>query len=55
MNQKEFNDYVNARPNYFQIENAKDNMSHKNEKPGKDDLDIIKKDMINFLKKRRLK
>ncbi|WII93646.1 GH-E family nuclease [Kingella negevensis] len=49
MNQKQFDDYVNARPQHFRLENSADNQSHKFEKPGNDDLGDIKKDMINFL------
>ena len=50
MTQKQLNDYVNARAaNIFDPQNKTDNLSHKHEKPGMDDLDRIKKDMMEFL------
>ena len=49
MTQPELNDFVNSRPDYYQIEDAKTNLSHVNEKPGCDDLDDIKRDMKKFL------
>ncbi|PSV06498.1 hypothetical protein C0W96_08530 [Photobacterium kishitanii] len=52
MSQAEFNDYVNANPDHFQIEDAKTNLSHKNEKPGSGDLDEIIEHMEEFLEKR---
>ncbi|PSW57404.1 hypothetical protein C0W54_21755 [Photobacterium kishitanii] len=51
MSQAEFNDYVNANPDHFQIEDAKTNLSHKNEKPGNGELNKIKRHMKQFLKK----
>lgn len=36
MDQKQFNDYVNARPNKFKLENATESLSHKGEKLGRD-------------------
>jgi len=35
MTQKEFNDWVNGHPEWFQIEDPLSNMSHQFEKPGK--------------------
>ena len=46
--QKQFNDYVNARPNKFRLENMSENRSHRNEMPGKDDIERIVRDMKNF-------
>nr|WP_197272157.1 GH-E family nuclease [Neisseria sp. 83E34] len=51
MSQKQVNDYVNARPQNLKLENAKDNLSHKFEKPGIDELQNIKDDMQEFLRK----
>ncbi|WP_237027481.1 GH-E family nuclease [Mannheimia haemolytica] len=48
--QKQFNDYVNARPENFRLENMSENRSHKNEMPGKHDIQRIKSDMEKFLK-----
>lgn len=53
MSQKELNDFVNSRPDYYQIEDRITNLSHVNEKPGHDDLDDIQDDMIEFLEERR--
>ena len=47
--QKQFNDYVNARPNNFRLENMSENRSHRNEIPGKGDILDIKQDMRNFM------
>ena len=47
--QKQFNDYVNARPNKFRLENMSENRSHRNEMPGKGDILDIKQDMRNFM------
>nr|WP_249199452.1 HNH/ENDO VII family nuclease [Photobacterium sp. GJ3] len=52
MTQAELNDFVNSRPDYFQIEEEGPNLSHRNEKPGTDGLNIIKSDMKKFLRKR---
>ncbi|SHO56766.1 S-type Pyocin [Vibrio quintilis] len=52
MSQADLNDFVNAHPDYFQIEDAKRNLSHKDEKPGSDDLRQIIRDMKKFLKSR---
>ena len=46
--QKQFNNYVNARPNKFRLENMSENRSHRNEMPGKDDIERIVRDMKNF-------
>ena len=40
--QKQFNNYVNARPNKFRLENMSENRSHRNEMPGKDKMDFSK-------------
>ena len=45
---QEFNDYVNARPQNFRLENCSENRSHRNEMPGKDDIERIVRDMKNF-------
>ena len=50
--QKQFNDYVNARPNKFRLENMSENRSHRNEMPGNGDIQKIKEDMKLFLHKR---
>lgn len=50
MTQKEFNDYVNARPKNFRLENWLRNQSHYDEMLGKDDIQRIKEDMQMFLK-----
>ena len=47
--QKQFNNYVNARPNKFRLENMSENRSHRNEMPGKGDILDIKQDMRNFM------
>ncbi|MPX45405.1 hypothetical protein CPI12_00125, partial [Moraxella catarrhalis] len=41
LTQAQFNDFINSRPDYFRLENASDNMGHRNEKPGSDDLGEI--------------
>ncbi|WP_460029913.1 GH-E family nuclease, partial [Mannheimia haemolytica] len=46
--QKQFNDYVNARPERFRLENMSENRSHKNEMPGKDNIKSIIDDMKKF-------
>ncbi|HHW7522799.1 TPA: GH-E family nuclease [Mannheimia haemolytica] len=46
--QKQFNDYVNARPERFRLENISENRSHKNEMPGKDNIKSIIDDMKKF-------
>jgi hypothetical protein len=35
MTQEEFNEWVNKHPEWFQIEDAANNLSHRFEKPGK--------------------
>ncbi|SJN55509.1 S-type Pyocin [Vibrio ruber DSM 16370] len=52
MTQEELNDFVNAHPDYFVIEDAKTNLSHVNEKPDSDDLRKILREMRIFLKNR---
>ena len=49
MTQQQLNDYVNARRSIFKLENAKDNLSHRYEKPGIDNLEDIRDDMEKFL------
>lgn len=51
--QKQLNDYVNARPERFRLENMSENRSHKNEMPGVDKIKDITDDMKAFLKQRR--
>ncbi|MDO9767600.1 polymorphic toxin-type HINT domain-containing protein [Glaesserella parasuis] len=48
--QKQFNDYVNARPERFMLENMSENRSHKNEMPGWDNIEPIIRDMEKFEK-----
>ena len=48
LTRQEFNDYVNSRPNIFRLENRSENRSHRNEMPGKDDIERIVHDMKNF-------
>ncbi len=48
--QKQFNDYVNARPERFRLENMSENRSHKNEMPGRDNIEPIIRDMKKFEK-----
>lgn len=55
MTQAEFNEYVNARPNYFKLENSTDNQSHRYEKPGNGDLQKIIEDINQFKKQRGIK
>lgn len=38
MIQQELNDFMNSHPDYYQIEDAKTNLGHVNEKP--DNVDI---------------
>ncbi|WP_406812298.1 polymorphic toxin-type HINT domain-containing protein [Histophilus somni] len=51
--QKQFNDYVNARPERFRLENMSENRSHKNEMPGRDNIEPIISDMKKFEKTRK--
>ncbi|QUJ69556.1 hypothetical protein KDD30_22715 (plasmid) [Photobacterium sp. GJ3] len=53
MTQAELNDFVNSRPDYFQIEEEGPNLSHRNEKPGVDEIDEILDDMVSFLEDRK--
>ncbi|NEN76626.1 hypothetical protein F9B74_09950 [Pelistega sp. NLN82] len=53
LTQKEFNAYVNARPEFFKPENASLNRSRINEKKGIDGLDDIKDDMKKFKSERK--
>ena len=48
LTQAQFNDFVNAFPEYFQIEDEKANLSHKGEKQGSGDLEYIIMDMEDF-------
>lgn len=52
MTQKQLNNYVNARPNLFKLENATENWSHKGEKLGNGELKDIIDDMQDYLKGR---
>ncbi|WP_428447917.1 S-type pyocin domain-containing protein [Photobacterium nomapromontoriensis] len=52
MSQEELNDFMNSRPDYYQIEDAKKNLSHKDEKSGTGELNKIKRDMKKFLNKK---
>ncbi|MGR3806839.1 two-partner secretion domain-containing protein [Pasteurella testudinis] len=47
--QQQFNDYVNARPEKFRLENMSRNRSHVDEMPGNGDIQTIKIDMEKFL------
>ncbi|MFZ7234472.1 GH-E family nuclease [Avibacterium avium] len=49
LTQSQFNDYVNAYPEKFRLENRSKNRGHYDEMPGKGDIERIKKDMQNFL------
>ncbi|OAV11889.1 hypothetical protein AO377_0042 [Moraxella catarrhalis] len=55
LTQAQFNDFINSRPDYFRLENASDNMGHRNEKPGSDDLGEIIRHMNQFKRKRGIK
>ncbi|WP_172461294.1 GH-E family nuclease [Pasteurella testudinis] len=46
--QQQFNDYVNARPEKFRLENMSINRSHVDEMPGNDQIQRIIDDMRNF-------
>ena len=48
LSQSQLNDYVNARPQFFQIEDAVQNLSHADELLGVDGLDRILADMKRF-------
>ncbi|MCS6237959.1 hypothetical protein G3495_23110 [Shewanella baltica] len=48
LSQSQLNDYVNARPQFFKIEDVKKNLSHADEIPGKDNIDHIIIDMEDF-------
>ncbi|QRQ82200.1 hypothetical protein JQU52_01850 [Paralysiella testudinis] len=50
MSQKQFDAYVNSRPEKFIIQNRSENRSGRFEKPGVDGLGPIKTDMETFLK-----
>ncbi|TCK01498.1 filamentous hemagglutinin [Volucribacter psittacicida] len=49
LTQQQLNDYVNARPERFRLENRSINRSHKNEMPGKNNIKDILEDMNKFL------
>ncbi|MCL1624310.1 HNH/ENDO VII family nuclease [Moraxella sp. Tifton1] len=53
MTQAEFNEYVNARSNKFQLENRSVNRSHIDEMSGKDIPPTLRKDMTEFLNQLR--
>lgn len=46
--QDKLNDYVNSHPEFFELENQSENRSHKNEKPGVDGTEQLKKEMRDF-------
>ena len=48
LNQKQLNNYVNARPQHFQIEDAAHNLSHRGEKPGIGGINHIVRDMNDY-------
>jgi filamentous hemagglutinin len=48
LSQSQLNDYVNARPQLFKIEDKARNLSHVDELPGKDQLGPILRDMRNY-------
>lgn len=48
LNQGQLNEYVNSRPEYFQIEEHSKNISHEGEMPGTDGYDGILEDMKSF-------
>jgi hypothetical protein len=48
LTQTQLNDYVNSRPEFFQIEEGPINLSHRDELPGLHPYDHIVLDMINF-------
>lgn len=50
MSQKQFDAYVNSRPEKFIIQNRSENRSGRFEKPGVNDLDNIIIDLRNFQK-----
>ncbi|WP_283131101.1 S-type pyocin domain-containing protein [Enterovibrio norvegicus] len=52
MTQAELNDFMNSRPDYYQIEDEKLNLSHVNEKPGNGELEKIIEHMEEFLDNR---
>ncbi|MDC2824430.1 GH-E family nuclease [Rodentibacter pneumotropicus] len=43
--QNQLNNYVNARPQNFRLENMSENRSHRNEMLGKGDIDRVINDM----------
>ncbi|QDT36052.1 Cadherin domain protein [Stratiformator vulcanicus] len=49
LSQKQLNDFVNSRPDYFQLQDRMDNLRHFGEKAGKGDIGDILDDMIEFL------
>jgi hypothetical protein len=48
LSQAQLNDYVNARPQFFQIEDAVHNLSHQGEKSGIDGIEHIIMDMTTY-------
>ncbi|WP_156819169.1 GH-E family nuclease [Psychrobacter lutiphocae] len=49
LTQPQFNEYVNRHPEHFQLENMSINRSHVDEKPGKDEIEDITKEMLKDL------
>lgn len=50
LSQQDLNNYVNSKPEIFRLENMSENRSHKNEMPGKDNIEPIIRDMKKFEK-----
>ncbi|MEL7088309.1 MAG: GH-E family nuclease, partial [Planctomycetota bacterium] len=48
-NQAQLNDFVNAHPQYFQLQDVYDNLSHRSEMPGTNNLKPILDDIRSFL------
>ncbi|WP_432481886.1 GH-E family nuclease [Moraxella sp. ZY200743] len=51
LTQSQFNDFINAHPEYFRLENMYSNRSHSGEMPGNAIPSQLRQDMINFCKK----
>ncbi len=52
MSEAELNDFMNSRPDYYQIEDRVTNLSHVNEAPEPGKIDQILDDMLDFLERR---
>ena len=53
MTQQQFNDYVNAHPEHFRLENMSKNRSHRDEMEGKDIPDKLRNEMQAWLEHHR--